>query len=154
MVRIKDEIMSYKYSGNLQAEKRKRRYHYSALGIGLETFQHLCYSFSQRYEKDHKKHHGYFVQHHSFAQKLFKALTKKGAVDLPFLMSYSGNAFDLFAEESSVLMKCLKNSVQYQPSPADEANEAKAARHSQMDTEVKAAQLTSLNKSRRCVGTC
>ena len=39
MVRIKDEVMSYKYSGNLQAEKRKRRYHYSALGIGLETFQ-------------------------------------------------------------------------------------------------------------------
>ena len=59
---------------------------------------------------------------------------------MPFLMSYSGSAFDLFAEESSVLMKCLKNTVQYQPSPADETNEAKAARHSQMDTEVKAAQ--------------
>ena len=39
MVRIRDEIMSYKYSGNLQAERRKRRHHYSALGIGLETFQ-------------------------------------------------------------------------------------------------------------------
>ena len=39
MVRIKDEIMSYYHSGNLQAERRKRRYHYSALGIGLETFQ-------------------------------------------------------------------------------------------------------------------
>ena len=108
----------------------------------MEGSESLCYSFSQRYEKDHKKHHGYFVQHHSFAQKFFKALTKKGAVDLPFLMSYSGNAFDLFAEESSVLMKCLKNSVvQYQqPSPADETDEAKAARHSQMDTEIKAVQ--------------
>ena len=41
MVRIRDEIMSYKYSGNLQAERRKRRYHYSALGIGLETFQQV-----------------------------------------------------------------------------------------------------------------
>ena len=55
-------------------------------------------------------------------------------------MSYSGNAFDLFAEESSVLMKCLKNSVQHQPSPADETDEAKAARHSQMDKEIKAMQ--------------
>ena len=44
----------------------------------VEGSESLCYySFSQRCEKDHKKHHGYFVQHHSFAQKLFKALTKR-----------------------------------------------------------------------------
>ena len=37
---------------------------------------------------------------HSCAVELFKALTKKGAIDVPFLMSYSDKMpIDLFVEE-------------------------------------------------------
>ena len=98
-----------------------------------------CYSFSQRYERDHEKHHSDFMQHHDCAIELFKELTKKGAIDIPFLMNYSGNAIDLFAEESPMLMKCFKSSIQYQPSPQNETDEAKIARHARMSAEIENA---------------
>ena len=78
-------------------------------------------------------------QHQLYLENEESTRNENGATDLPFLMSYSGNAFDLFAEESFVLVNCLKHSVQYQPSPEGENEEAKAIRHSQMDAEAKAS---------------